>query len=158
MSWTIRDARPDDWPVIVDFNLRMALETEHKKLDPARVTPGVRRVLADPALGRYFVAEHEGRIIGQLMITLEWSDWRNGMFWWLQSVFVDETWRGQGVFRGLYEHVERLARAEPSVCGIRLYMDEGNARAQRAYAALGIGTTGYLVLEKDLPADPADGR
>jgi GNAT superfamily N-acetyltransferase len=155
MTWINRDARPDDWPVIADFNRRMALESEAKVLDPATVAAGVQRVLADPALGRYFVAESDHQVIGQLMITLEWSDWRNATFWWLQSVYVAERWRGQGVFRGLYQHVESLARASQTVCGIRLYMDEHNARANRAYEALGIRRGNYLLLEKELPAGPA---
>lgn len=156
MSCVIRDARPDDWTVITEFNRRMALETERKALDAALVGAGVRRVLADPALGRYYVAEHDGRIIGQLMITFEWSDWRNGMFWWLQSVYVDEAWRGRGVFRRLCTHVERLARMEDSVRGIRLYMANTNTRARRAYDALGIHATGYVVLEKQLPDGAGD--
>jgi GNAT superfamily N-acetyltransferase len=152
MTWIIRDARPDDWRTISEFNRRMARETEHKTLDAAVVEQGVRRVLADPALGRYVVAESDGRVIGQLMITLEWSDWRNGMFWWLQSVFVEESWRGRGIFRSLLARVEQLAQADSSVCGIRLYMEEHNARAQRAYEAAGLARPGYVVLEKIWPA------
>jgi GNAT superfamily N-acetyltransferase len=151
MTWIIREAGPDDWSAIAEFNRRMALETEHKALDAAVVGEGVQRVLADPALGRYVVAESDGRVIGQLMITLEWSDWRNGTFWWLQSVFVEESCRGRGVFRSLLEHVEQLAQADRSVCGIRLYMEEHNARAQRAYEAVGVARTGYVVLEKIWP-------
>lgn len=158
MTWIIRDARPDDWSVIAGFNRRMALETEGKRLAPDVVAAGVQRVLADPGLGRYFVAEQDGEIIGQLMITLEWSDWRNATFWWLQSVYVAEPWRSKGVFRSLYQHVEALARATRTVCGIRLYMEEHNARAHRAYEALGIRRGGYLLLEKELPMGDAAER
>jgi GNAT superfamily N-acetyltransferase len=157
MTWIIREARSDDWPAIAEFNRRMALETERKRLEPGVVAAGVQRVLADPALGCYFVAENNGELIGQLMITLEWSDWRNATFWWLQSVYVTEPWRGRGVLRGLYNHVEALARATGTVCGIRLYMDEHNVRAHRAYEALGIRRGTYLLLEKELPLDSAAG-
>ena len=152
MQWIIRDARPADWPVIVEFNRLLALGTEETALDVKRLTAGVQRLLADPGLGRYFVAEIDGRVIAQTMITFEWSDWRNGMFWWLQSVYVEGAYRGRGIFRGLYQHVEQLARAEGNVCGIRLYVDERNTAAHGVYENLGLLPAGYFMLQKLLPA------
>jgi GNAT superfamily N-acetyltransferase len=147
-TWSIRDARPADAPAVAEYNRLLALETEERALDMRLLEPGVRRLFADRALGRYFVAEAAGRVIGQVMVTYEWSDWRNGLLWWLQSVYVATDWRRHGVFRGLYQHVESLARSEPEVCGIRLYMEEHNTRARHTYEALGFTNPGYLVLEK----------
>ena len=147
-TWTIREGRPDDWAAIVEFNRLLAQESEHKVLDPAVVTPGVKRMFADATLGRYFLAEEDGRVIGQTMITYEWSDWRNGNLWWLQSVYVDQAHRGRGVFASLYRHIEELARREAGVCGIRLYVEEHNRAAQAAYVAAGLTPAGYLVFEK----------
>lgn len=151
MDWTLREGHAGDAPVIAGFNRRLALETEHKDLDPATVAAGVRHLLAHPALGRYYVAEQDGRVIGQLMITFEWSDWRNGTFWWLQSVYVDAAHRGRGVFGSLCRHVEALARADGGVCGIRLYVEGNNAAARAVYARLGFDDAGYRVLERMLP-------
>ncbi|MBA4020367.1 MAG: GNAT family N-acetyltransferase [Pirellula sp.] len=152
----IRDARPSDAPTIVDFNIRMAWETEQKRLDPTKITPGVAAVLSRPELGRYFVAENvterESEVIGQLMITYEWSDWRNGNFWWIQSVYVREDTRGQGVFRALYEHVERLARADAGSCGLRLYVEHANERAKGVYRKLGMQPSDYVFYEIDWSA------
>ncbi|MGC3968787.1 MAG: GNAT family N-acetyltransferase [Pirellulales bacterium] len=147
----LRDAVIADAATIADFNCRLAWETEHKRLDPATIAAGVTAVLERPELGRYFVAEDDkkGMIIGQLMITYEWSDWRNGQFWWIQSVFVRVDWRGCGVFRRLYEHVTSLARATPGVCGLRLYVDHANSRAQVVYEDLGMENVGYLFYETD---------
>jgi GNAT superfamily N-acetyltransferase len=147
-DWSIRDGQPADWPVIAEFNRLLAFETEEKSLDVALLEAGVRRLLGDPTLGRYFLAEASGGVIGQVMITYEWSDWRNGMLWWLQSVYVADGSRRRGVFRGLYQHVESLARRQSEVRGIRLYMEERNVRARRTYEALGFTSPGYLVLEK----------
>ena len=149
-TWTIRDSRPEDWPTVVEFNRLLALESEHEVLNLKRLTPGVKRVLADPGLGRYFMAEEDGRIIGQTMITYEWSDWRNGMFWWLQSVYVEKAYRGRGVFASLYQHIENLARRDGTVCGIRLYVEEKNKPAHAVYAAMGLKPAGYFVFEKPL--------
>lgn len=150
LDWNIREARPADWPAIAEFNRLLALETEAKSLDMHLVEPGVRRLIGEPALGRYFLAEVDDRVIGQLAITFEWSDWRNGMLWWLQSVYVASAWRGRGVFRSLYQYVENLGRRDADVCGIRLYVDEHNAPAHGVYEALGFERAGYLVLEKSL--------
>ena len=150
MRIAIRPARPSDHETIVDFNARLAAETEDRALDPATLRAGVGRVLAEPALGRYFIAERAGAVAGQLMITYEWSDWRNGLFWWLQSVYVPAAQRRQGVFRALYRHVETAARAEPGCCGLRLYVDERNQAAQDVYRALGMVPAGYRMLELEL--------
>jgi GNAT superfamily N-acetyltransferase len=148
MPFTLRQATPDDRAVIAEFNRRLALESEHKALDMAKLLPGVAAVLADPARGVYFVAEQGGEVVGQLLITTEWSDWRNGWFWWIQSVYVREEFRRQGVFRLLYEHVGQQARARGDVVGLRLYVERENHRAQTTYDRLGMGPTGYLVLER----------
>lgn len=143
----VREARPEDLEPIVRFNCAMALETEDTILDTPTVTSGVRRALADPAKGRYFLAEINGRVIGQLMFTLEWSDWRDGWLWWIQSVFVDPEWRGRGVFSRLYRHLAEAAAASEDVRGLRLYVESGNDRAQRVYRALGMHPAGYDVMQ-----------
>ena len=152
----IREARRTDAPTIVDFNCRMAWETEQKRLDPMKITPGVAAVLERPELGRYFVAESSAcdapEVIGQLMITYEWSDWRNGLFWWIQSVYVREDARGRGVFRALYEHIEKLARADSGTCGLRLYVEHANERAQGVYRKLGMKPSDYVLYELDRSA------
>ncbi len=148
MPVTVRDATPADLEFVVDGNQRMALETEGKALDPALLRPGVAAVLGDPGLGRYFIAELGGRMVGQMMLTYEWSDWRNGCFWWIQSVFVHDGHRGMGVFSGLFRHVAALAERDPGVCGLRLYVDRGNHAAQRIYAHLGLHASNYEVMEQ----------
>ncbi|MBV9124377.1 MAG: GNAT family N-acetyltransferase [Planctomycetes bacterium] len=144
----IRPATPADAPVIIEFNRRLAEETEGKVLDPSQLTAGVRAGLADPGKGLYFVAEEENAFLGQLLITFEWSDWRNGWIWWIQSVYVRPEARRRGVFRALFEHVERLARQDPEVIGLRLYVENGNRAAQEVYARMGMKAAGYLVLER----------
>jgi GNAT superfamily N-acetyltransferase len=149
MSITVRAAVAADFEFLAHGNAAMALETEHKRLDPAVVDAGVRAALADPAKGRYFIAEHDGQRVGQLMFTYEWSDWRNGMFWWIQSVYVLPTARRSGVFRALFRHVEQLARSDAGVCGIRLYVERENVRAQATYSHCGLEDGGYVVMEAD---------
>lgn len=149
MTLTVRDARPEDGENIAAFNAAMALETENRTLDPGLLGPGVAAVLADASRGRYWVAEIDDEPAGQLMITYEWSDWRNGTLWWIQSVYIPERYRRQGVFTALYRHVEALARDAGDCCGIRLYVEESNERAQRTYAALGMTRPGYAVMEVD---------
>lgn len=148
MSIQIRPALPDDWLTIVDFNCRLAEESEGKTLDRAHVEPGVKAVLGDPHKGRYFIATHAGRPVGQLMHTREWSDWRNGDIWWLQSVYVHPDFRRQGVFRALFERLKAEAEADPQVVGLRLYVEEHNTRAHDAYRGLGFAPGGYFVMEK----------
>lgn len=147
MKPTVRQARTDDLDFLVRGNVEMARETEATELDPALVVPGTRAVLLDPSLGRYFIAELNNRPVGQLMLTFEWSDWRNGVFWWIQSVFVEPGHRGEGAFSALFRHVLDLARSDPGVCGIRLYVDRANDRAQAVYRRLGLHPTNYDVME-----------
>lgn len=151
-SFIIRPATPSDEECIVDFNLRLAEETEGKTLDRAVLESGVAALLSNPDKGRYFVAEAAsgqviGQVIGQVMITYEWSDWRNGLFWWLQSVYVAKECRQQGVFSALFDHIAQLASEEPQVCGIRLYVDKENAPAQATYGARGFERANYEVME-----------
>jgi GNAT superfamily N-acetyltransferase len=143
----VRTARPEDLAFLVEGNARMAEETEARTLDRALLEAGVAAALADPAKGTYFIAEHAGRAVGQLLRTYEWSDWRNGLYWWIQSVYVVQDARGRGVFAALYRHLDSLARREPSVCGIRLYVERDNRTAAAIYAHLGLADTGYRVLE-----------
>jgi ribosomal protein S18 acetylase RimI-like enzyme len=144
----IRPATPDDWETIADFNLKLAEETEPHSLDAETVRAGVRALLADDRKGRYFLACQGARIVGQLMHTWEWSDWRNGDVWWLQSVYVDAEFRRQGVFRLLKQHLESLAEADPKVVGLRLYVERDNGHAQKTYNSLGFESAGYLVMER----------
>ena len=143
----IRDATVADAEFITHGNIAMALETENKTLDPAVTGPGVRALLSDPLKGRYFVASENAEPAGQLMLTTEWSDWRNGDFWWIQSVYVVPQFRRHGVFRALFEHVERAATAADDVCGIRLYVERDNARARQTYLDLGATMSDYDLME-----------
>lgn len=146
--FSIRPARLDDAEVIVRFNCLLAEETEDTRLDPPTVLAGVKQLLADPAKGRYLVAEADGRVVGQLAHTREWSDWRNGDLWWIQSVYVLAEYRGAGVFRGLFVALERLAEEAGNVVGIRLYVEKHNDKAQSAYGRLGLVKTEYEVMQK----------
>ena len=148
---TIRKAGPADASAISRFNQAMALETEGKALIAERVDAGVLGLLQRPSLGFYVVAAEQERIVGCLLVTHEWSDWRNGLFWWIQSVFIEAGWRRQGVYRRLYQHVKELAAADPAVCGFRLYVEKDNAVAQQTYAALGMAPTDYLIYEQLRP-------
>jgi GNAT superfamily N-acetyltransferase len=143
----VRPAVPEDAVIIARYNRYLALETERKALSASTVEAGVRALLADPSKGRYFVAVLEDRVIGQMMHTREWSDWRNGDIWWLQSVYVHPDHRGQGVFRALVSTLEAEARATPGVVGLRLYVEEHNERAHLAYDRMGFVRAGYLVRE-----------
>jgi GNAT superfamily N-acetyltransferase len=147
MGISIRNAAITDAAIIAGNNSLMAEETEGRTLDPEIIGLGVAALLADPGKGRYWVDEADGQIIGQLMVTYEWSDWRNGTLWWIQSVYVAPDFRRQGVFSALYHHVESLAATQPDVCGLRLYVEDNNHRAQRTYEALGMVEPGYVVME-----------
>ena len=147
-SCLVRDAEGRDRDTIMAFNALLALETERKTLDPSVLRPGVEAALRDPDRLRYWMAERDGQVVGQTAITREWSDWRNGWIWWLQSVFVVETARGQGVFRALYGHVRASALAERDVIGIRLYVESENSKAQQTYRSLGLMPGGYHVYEE----------
>jgi GNAT superfamily N-acetyltransferase len=149
----IRQAKLTDTAIIADFNARMALETEQRRLDIERVRNGVHALLSDPAKGAYFIAEADANgaitTVGQLLITYEWSDWRNGNFWWIQSVYVEENFRGQGIFRTLFNYVDQLAKARKDVCGLRLYVDAHNHSARKTYERLGMKRTNYELFETD---------
>ena len=148
MKLSIRDAGVDDAALLARWAQAMALETEGRILPDADVVPGVEHGIATPGLARYFVAESEGRPVGTLMLTSEWSDWRNGLWWWIQSVYVPVDCRRQGVYRALYRHVRELAESDPGVCGIRLYVEKDNLSAQRTYASLGMQDAHYRVYEQ----------
>jgi GNAT superfamily N-acetyltransferase len=150
MPPTVRPASPADAPLLAEFNRRLARESEAKELDPAVVAAGVAAGLADPHKARYFVAEEGGAILGQLMLTTEWSDWRDGWIWWVQSVYVRADARRRGVSRALFAHVERLARQAGDVIALRLYVEDRNRAAQDTYARLGMAPGGYSVWEKGL--------
>jgi ribosomal protein S18 acetylase RimI-like enzyme len=149
---SIRAARPSDAPVIADFNRRLALESEGRELDAGTVDEGVRKLLADPARGQYWIAEDANAPgptpAGQCLVTTEWSDWTNGRYWWFQSVYVPPEYRGRGVFRALWDHVESSARREGDVASLRLYVERDNASARAVYQKLGMEESGYLVYEK----------
>ncbi|HSN85974.1 MAG TPA: GNAT family N-acetyltransferase [Thermoanaerobaculia bacterium] len=143
----IREARPGDAPVIVDFQIRMARSTEGLELDFDTVTRGVAAVFADPAKGTYWVAESEDRVIGSLLTTFEWSDWRNGTVLWIQSVYVLPEWRRRGVYKSLYEHLKRQVEKSPGLRGLRLYVDQRNTAAQQVYERLGMTKEHYQMYE-----------
>ena len=145
---TIRRATPADAEGIAVFNEAMARETEGKTLDPATIRSGVRELLARPDLGFYLVAEEGGAFVGQLMITFEWSDWRSGLFWWIQSVYVPPEHRGRGVYRALHARVREMAREAGGVCGLRLYVEKENASAMETYRRLGMHETYYRLFEE----------
>lgn len=145
----VRSATEADVGTIAEFNRRLALETEAKHLDSKVVLAGVRRALGNPALCAYFIAEHEGKPVGQTMVTYELTDWRDGIFWWIQSVYVSDECREQGVFRELFDHIKKLAESEADVRGLRLYVEHENSRAQKVYSRLGLNPSGHLLLERD---------
>ena len=147
----LRSAGAGDAQVLVEFNCAMALETEGKELLPEVIGAGVRSLLANPAAGFYVVAETGARVVGALLITKEWSDWRNGTFWWVQSVYVRPDVRRQGVYKALYRHVQKLAARDAGVCGFRLYVERQNASAQKTYRSLGMKETHYRVFEELKP-------
>ena len=143
----IRNATILDISNIVGFNNAMALETEGKTLDYITLKQGVSEVLSDPSKGFYLIAVFSGTVVGQLMITSEWSDWRNGYFWWIQSVYIKQDHRKRGVYRALNEEVLSLAQNNGNICGIRLYVDRDNTIAQRVYHNLGMSTSNYDMYE-----------
>jgi GNAT superfamily N-acetyltransferase len=148
MTVIVRPAIEADLTTIVRFNAALALETEGQTLDVIRLRKGVESVLRDPEKGRYFIAEEHGRSVGQVMITLEWSDWRNAYFWWLQGIYVMERARGRGIFTALFSHLEMLAKSE-GACGLRLYVARANTNAQASYRRFGMMDSGYVVFEVD---------
>lgn len=149
------EARPGDIPAIVAFNAALARETEHKELPLDILTRGVTRMLQKPEYGQYYVAQVEGRVVGCMMFTYEWSDWRDGLIYWLQSVYVLPEYRRQGVFRALLSAVEAKAQSSPDVCGVRLYVERDNAPAQATYRKHGLAATPYLVMERFFQGEAA---
>ena len=145
----VRRATPQDLDTVVEFNAAMARETEGRTLELGRLRTGVTPVLSADDKGFYLVAELAGRVVGQLLITTEWSDWRNAYFWWIQSVYVAPDTRRRGVYRRLHEHVLAEARDRGDVCGLRLYVDQENSVAQRVYSSLGMGRARYDMFEID---------
>ena len=146
---SVRRATLDDAEFLVRGNAQLARETEDLSLDVDRLRSGVHAVFADPGRGFYLIAESNGTRVGQMMITYEWSDWRNGVFWWIQSVYTAPESRRRGVFRTLYSHAELLAQQEGSVCGLRLYVEGNNRRAQDTYRRCGMRETAYRMFEID---------
>ena len=146
----IRRAAPMDAAILAANNRAMALETEGKVLDTATTLRGAAALIADESKGFYLIAERASEVAGQLMVTYEWSDWRNGTFWWIQSVYVSPASRRGGIFRALYRRVREMAADAGDVCGIRLYVETANARAQSTYVALGMQRSHYELYELDL--------
>lgn len=144
----IRLAKKSDARALVEFNQAMALETEGKTLDEQVLQNGVEAVFEDEKKGFYVVAEENERIIGGLMTTYEWSDWRNAWFWWIQSVYILPDYRGRGIYRLLYQFVKQHAAGQKDVCGFRLYVEKENTAAQKVYEKLGMQTSHYLMYEE----------
>lgn len=149
----IRLAKPEDAATIASFSAAMALETENRHLDLGRLYDGTVALLESPDRGFFMVAELEQvescRLLGQLMITYEWSDWRNGVFWWIQSVYIDPAWRRQRIFRRMHEAVMATAQKTPNVCGVRLYVEASNSTAQVVYRRVGLTPSSYAIFETD---------
>jgi len=152
-SFVIRKAVEEDLPVIASFNRAMALETEDKALDESLIQAGTAGMQAHPEYGFYLVAQKGGEIAGSLMVTYEWSDWRNGLFWWVQSVYVRPEFRRQGVYKALYDWVRSEVKKAPEAVGIRLYVETENIGAQKAYEALGMLRCHYAMYEELLPGE-----
>lgn len=145
----VREAVADDVLLISQFNQAMARETEGKVLADSVLQQGIKAVFDDPGLGFYLVACFDKQVVGSLMVTTEWSDWRNGLFWWIQSVYILPEFRRRGGFRALYGAVRDRARVGGNVCGLRLYVERGNEAAQGTYGAMGMGETHYRVFEEE---------
>jgi GNAT superfamily N-acetyltransferase len=162
-SLVIRPATPEDLDVLVRFSAAMARETEGRRLDLARLREGTQTVLDSPERGFYIVAEvtdRSPRIVGQLLVTFEWSDWRNATFWWIQSVYVDPAWRRRGVYRKMHHAILERAKRRGDVCGVRLYVERENKTAKTVYARVGLQTSSYCIFEDDfvLRRQPSRGR
>ena len=155
--FVIRRATIADIEAIARFQQAMARETEQMTLDPVVLRAGIEALFSNPALGHYWVAEADGAVVASLMITFEWSDWRNRMVWWIQSVWVEEPWRRRGVYSALYRNVRELAEKDDGVGGIRLYVDRRNTSAQEVYRRMGMNGDHYLTFEWMKGAEGADG-
>ena len=146
----IRLAKGSDADELVAFNQAMALETEGKTLDPGKIAPGVAAVFGDEKKGFYVVAEQDDKIVGGLMVTYEWSDWRNAWFWWIQSVYILPEARGTRLYSRMYEFVKARAAETGNVCGFRLYVETENIHAQSVYDAVGMSRSHYLMYEEEV--------
>ncbi|MCE5346964.1 MAG: GNAT family N-acetyltransferase [Bacteroidales bacterium] len=142
----IRKATPEDILPIIDFQQKMAWETEQLTLVPETVSKGVSAVFKNPSLGQYWISEDEGNVIASLLITYEWSDWRNSNVWWIQSVYVIPAYRRNGIFRSMYSHI-RSEAGKQGIAGLRLYVETKNSRAQKTYEALGMQSKHYKMYE-----------
>lgn len=146
---SIRAANEADIEVLAEFNIAMALETEQKALPAKVIRDGISAVVADSQLGFYTVAVVDDQVAGALLITTEWSDWRNGLFWWIQSVYVKPAHRRAGVFSRLYQNIRQQAMHKPNVCGLRLYVERENLLAQQTYLKMGMEETAYRMFEEE---------
>jgi ribosomal protein S18 acetylase RimI-like enzyme len=144
----IRVAKHSDVISLVKFNQLMAWETEQKKLNEDILSKGVSALISDDNKGFYLVAEQNSVVVGSLMVTTEWSDWRNGVFWWVQSVYISPDYRRKGIYAQLYREVKMLAERQTGVCGFRLYVEKENLIAQKTYESLGMHPTHYLMYEE----------
>ena len=149
LTFIIRKASKSDAHAIAQFNIAMAMETEGKELVRNEIESGVLGLLNHPEYGFYLVAESDDKIVGSLMITYEWSDWRNGLFWWIQSVYVLPEFRRKGVYRAMYEKIKKMAADDPMVWGFRLYVEKENHPAQQTYLNLGMKETHYRMFEEE---------
>lgn len=143
----VREAFRSDIPTIIDFQLKMALETENLILDKDTITNGVKAVFEDPNKGKYFIVEEAEETISSMLITYEWSDWRNATVVWLQSVYVLTEYRRKGVFKVMYDHIKNIVKEEGEYKGIRLYVDQSNVNAQKTYKAMGMTAEHYSMYE-----------
>ncbi len=143
----VREAKLSDIPTLLDFQLKMALETENVQLEIQPLTQGMQKLFRDPTRGKYYVAEEEGEVIGCLMTTSEWSEWRCGTIFWIQSVYVAASHRKKGVFKQMYQHIRQLVNDDPDFKGIRLYVDNSNEAAKQVYKGLGMNGDHYSVFE-----------
>ncbi len=146
-EFTIREARPNEAPLLRDFQVRMALESEGLRLDPETCLRGVERIFAEPALGQYWCVESAGETVGCVLLQREWSDWRARTILWIHSLYVRPEFRGQGAYRTLYERLQERVKNDPALGGLRLYVDRGNAGAIRAYESLGMTREHYHLYE-----------
>ncbi len=156
---SVRDAVPSDLDHLVAFNTALALETEGRTLDQSLLRSGVQAILKNPSRGYYLVGEvlqqhAQPAVGGQLLITYEWSDWRNANFWWIQSVYVSTNWRRRGIFRELYQYTYDQVHERTDVCGLRLYVEQDNNTALAVYAKMGLETSPYRMLERDFASPP----
>jgi len=147
MTTIIETAREEHIEILIDFQLRLAFESEGVTLDADTLRSGMQAMFADPSKGVYYIAREEKEIVGCHMITYEWSDWRNGMVWWLQSVYVRESHRKKGIFKKMYDNVITIIKNDPDLIGLRLYVDKSNERAMNVYAAMGMDGSHYTVYE-----------